>query len=120
MRNAIPGVASRLLPAATPAVLACKRASRLSRASIHICLQPRAMRSYHALALGVAFLLVILALIVLIGHLHWNSGPCTFPSWNSTEYALHPDLDARHMRQAGRGKRKSREESTHLPMVAFK
>lgn len=60
-------------------------------ASIHICLQPRAMRSYHALALGVAFLLVILALIVLIGHLHWNSGPCTFPSWNSTEYALHPE-----------------------------
>ena len=72
--------------------VACSRASRLSCASIHICLQPRAMRSYHALALGVAFLLVILALIVLIGHLHWNSGPCTFPSWNSTEYALHPDL----------------------------
>ena len=71
--------------------VACSRASRLSCASIHICLQPRAMRSYHALALGVAFLLVILALIVLIGHLHWNSGPCTFPSWNSTEYALHPE-----------------------------
>lgn len=44
-----------------------------------------------AASIGIAFLIVLLGLIVLTGHMHWGSGTCGLTLLNATEYEEAPE-----------------------------